>query len=253
MPIARPDSRAYRAVAVVVRNLMFALVRYDWDRGEENLPRDGGFIAAANHVTEFDALTLAHYMFDKGYEPRILAKRGLFTTPLVGWALRATRMIPVDRGTAAAARSLEAAGEQLGDGACVTILPEGTLTRDPDLWPMEGKTGLARMALASKLPVVPVAQWGAHEFLPRYGRVPRLFGRKKTVTIVAGPPVDLSDLYDRPVDSQVLRQVTDRVMDAITAQLAEIRQETPPAARFDLRRHPEYEAKRTTYPPVERP
>ncbi|MCK9793019.1 1-acyl-sn-glycerol-3-phosphate acyltransferase [Isoptericola sp. 4D.3] len=252
MPIARPDSRGYRLVARIVRPLLFATVRYDWDGGEENLPREGGFIAAANHVTEFDALTLAHYLFDKGFEPRILAKRGLFTAPVVGSVLRATRMIPVDRGTSAAATSLEAAGTQLGDGACVAILPEGTLTRDPDLWPMEGKTGLARMALTSKLPVVPVAQWGAHRILPRYGRLLRPFPRK-TVTIVAGPPVDLSDLYGRPLDTQVLREATNRVMDAIAVQLGRIRGEQPPSARFDLRKHPEYERKQTDYPPVERP
>ena len=251
MPIARPDSRAYRAVARLVRPLMFALVRYEW-RDVENLPPEGGFIAAANHATELDALTFAHFLFDQGYEPRILAKRGLFTTPVIGSLLRATRMIPVDRGSAAAAASLDAARGQLGDGACVAIFPEGTITRDPDMWPMEAKTGLARIALASKLPVVPIAQWGAHRVLPRYGRMIRPFPRK-TVTLVVGPPVDLSDLYDRPLDSQVLRETMNRVMDAITDLLADIREEPAPAARFDLRRHPEYEAKRTTYPPVERP
>lgn len=251
MPIARPDSRAYRAVARLVRPLMFALVRYEW-RDVENLPPEGGFIAAANHATELDALTFAHFLFDQGYEPRILAKRGLFTTPVIGSLLRATRMIPVDRGSAAAAASLDAARGQLGDGACVAIFPEGTITRDPDMWPMEAKTGLARIALASKLPVVPIAQWGAHRVLPRYGRMIRPFPRK-TVTMVVGPPVDLSDLYDRPLDSQVLRETMNRVMDAITDLLADIREEPAPAARFDLRRHPEYEAKRTTYPPVERP
>jgi hypothetical protein len=97
VPIARPDSRGYRAVARIVRPLMFSMIRYDW-RGGENFPRSGGFIAAANHVTEFDALTLAHYLFDQGFEPRILAKRGLFTAPLVGSVLRATRMIPVEGG-----------------------------------------------------------------------------------------------------------------------------------------------------------
>ncbi len=251
MPIARPDSRAYRAVARLVRPLMFALVRYEW-RDVENLPPEGGFIAATNHATELDALTFGHFLFDQGYEPRILAKRGLFTTPVIGSLLRATRMIPVDRGSAAAAASLDAARGQLGDGACVAIFPEGTITRDPDMWPMEAKTGLARIALASKLPVVPIAQWGAHRVLPRYGRMIRPFPRK-TVTMVVGPPVDLSDLYDRPLDSQVLRETMNRVMDAITDLLADIREEPAPAARFDLRRHPEYEAKRTTYPPVERP
>ncbi|GAB4083490.1 lysophospholipid acyltransferase family protein [Myceligenerans cantabricum] len=250
MPIARPDSVAYRAVAVVVRNVLFSIWRYDW-RGQENLPTDGGFIAAANHVTEADALSLAHFLFDSGYEPRILAKRGLFESP-VGFILRATRMIPVDRGSKAAAESLVNAGNQLGDGACVAILPEGTLTRDPDMWPMVGKTGMARLALASRLPVVPIAQWGAHRTLARYGRVPKLFPRK-TVTVAVGEPVDLSDLYDRPTDSAVLHEATRRVMEAITEVLAEVRGEEAPQARFDLRKHPEYEAKRTDYPPVERP
>lgn len=251
MPIARPSSRAYRAIAWLVRRLMFAMVRYEW-RGGENLPRSGGFIAAANHATELDALTFAHYLFDHGYEPRILAKRSLFTAPVLGSVLRATRMIPVDRGSAAAARSIQAASDQLGDGACVAIFPEGTITRDPDLWPMEAKTGLARIALASRLPVVPIAQWGAHEVLGRYGRVLKPFPRKR-VQMVAGPPVDLSDLYDRPVDSATLREVMNRVMDAITELLSELRGEPAPAARFDLRRHPEYEARKMHYPPVERP
>jgi 1-acyl-sn-glycerol-3-phosphate acyltransferase len=251
VPTARPTSRAYRAIAWLVRRLMFALVRYEW-RGAENLPTQGGFIAAANHVTEFDALTFAHFLFDHGYEPRIMAKRSLFSVPVLGSVLRSTRMIPVDRGSAAAARSIEAASHELGDGACVAIFPEGTITRDPDLWPMEAKTGLARIALASRLPVVPIAQWGAHEVLPRYGRMIRPFPRKR-VTMVAGPAVDLSDLYDRPLDSAVLREVMNRVMDALARQLSEVRGEPAPAARFDLRKHPEYEARRTHYPPVERP
>ncbi|PZR52285.1 1-acyl-sn-glycerol-3-phosphate acyltransferase [Xylanimonas oleitrophica] len=251
MPVARPDSRAFRAIAWLVRHLMFAMTRYEWS-GAENFPKKGGFIAAANHVTELDALSFAHYLFDHGYEPRILAKRSLFTAPGVGWVLRSTRMIPVDRGSAGAGRSLEAAREQLGDGACVAIFPEGTLTRDPDMWPMEGKTGLARIALTTRLPVVPIAQWGAHEILPRYGRMVRPFPRKR-VRMVAGPAVDLSDLYDRPLDSVTLREATSRVMDAITAQLETLRGEKAPEHRFDLRRHPEYEAKRRSYPPVERP
>lgn len=250
MPTARPDSLAYRAVAAVVRPTLFSVWRYDW-RGQENFPDQGGFIAAANHVTEADALSLAHFLFDSGFEPRILAKRGLFDSP-VGFILRATKMIPVERGTTAAARSLENAGNQLGDGACVAILPEGTLTRDPDLWPMTGKTGMARLALASRLPVVPIAQWGAHRTLPRYGRLPKLWPRKR-VTVVAGEPVDLSDLYDKPLDNAVLSEATERVMAAITDLLADLRGEEAPRARFDLRRHPEYAEKRTEYPPVERP
>jgi 1-acyl-sn-glycerol-3-phosphate acyltransferase len=251
VPKARPESRLYRLIAVVVRNSMFAMCRYEWSGGE-NLPASGGFIAAANHVTELDALTFVHYLFDHGYEPRVMAKKSLFTAPVLGGVMRATKMIPVDRGSAAAAESLERAGQELGDGACVAILPEGTLTRDPDLWPMEPKTGLARVALVTRLPVVPIAQWGVTEILPRYGRWLKPFPRKR-VQVRAGKPVDLSDLYDRPIDSATLREVMNRVMDAVTAELAVLRAEEPPARRFDLRKHTDHEEKKMHYPPVERP
>lgn len=251
MPIARPDSRAYRVIAWIVRHLMFAVSKPEWT-GTENLPRSEGFIAAANHATELDALSFAHFLYDQGYEPRILAKRGLFTTPVIGSLLRATRMIPVDRGSTEAGRSLEAARIELEGGACVAIFPEGTLTRDPDLWPMEGKTGLARLALATRRPVIPIAQWGAGDILARYARVLHLFGRKR-IQVRVGPAVDLSDLYDRPADSATLREATNRVMDAITRELEVLRGEKAPAARFDLRLHPGHKKKQTTYPPVERP
>jgi 1-acyl-sn-glycerol-3-phosphate acyltransferase len=117
---------------------------------------------------------------------------------------------------------------------------------------MEGKTGLARIALTTRMPVVPVAQWGANDLLPRYARVLRPWPRKR-VRLRVGPAVDLSDLYDRPLDTVSLREATSRVMDAITAELETLRGEKAPRPRFDLRKHPEYEKKQTTYPPVERP
>ncbi|GAA1868633.1 lysophospholipid acyltransferase family protein [Myceligenerans crystallogenes] len=249
-PPRPPQTLAYRFIAFLVHRIGYGLWKYDW-RGQENLPAKGGFIAAANHVTEIDPIALAHFVHANGYEPRILAKRAIFDSP-VGFALRWTNMIPVDRGTKAAAQSLADAGKLLGDGAAVVILPEGTLTRDPDLWPMVGKTGMARMALASQLPVIPIAVWGAHRTLPRYGRRPSLFPRKNVV-VSAGRAVDLSDLYDRPADGATLAEATERVMAAITSELAGIRGGEPPKHRFDLRKHPEYEAKRTDYPPVERP
>ena len=217
-------------VARIVRPALFAMTRTDW-HGAENLPSGTGFIAAANHVTNLDPLTFAHYLYDNGHVPRILAKSSLFATPVVGAVMRATGQVPVHRNSTKAGDSLRSAVAALEQGEAVAIFPEGTLTRDPDLWPMTAKTGVARLALTTRKPVVPVAQWGAHRVLARYGRLPHPFPRKK-VTIVAGPPVDLSDLYDRPLEAAVLREATDRVMDAITALLAEIRGEQPPAERF---------------------
>ncbi len=241
-------NRTYRNVARIVRTFLRVVSRRDW-RGTENLHREGGFLVAANHVTEIDSVTTAHVLYDNGVAPRILAKAGLFTVPVLGAVLRGTGQITVDRGTTRAVDALDGAVRAIDGGEVVLVFPEGTLTRDPDLWPMAAKTGLARLALASRAPVVPMAQWGSQDLLARYSKRLRPFPRK-TVRALVGQPVPLDDLYDRPRDAAVLREATDRVMDAITALLEELRGETAPKPRFDLREHPEYEVRRTTYPPV---
>ncbi len=86
---------------------------------------------------------------------------------------------------------LKQAEKALAEGAAVIFYPEGTATRDPDLWPMVAKTGVARLALATGAPVIPVAHWGTQDVLPYGSKKPRLFPRK-TVRTVAGKPVDLS-------------------------------------------------------------
>jgi 1-acyl-sn-glycerol-3-phosphate acyltransferase len=97
---------------------------------------------------------------------------------------------------------------------------------------MSGKTGAARVSLETGCAVIPVAQWGPEEILPPYSKRLHLLPRK-TVHVLAGPPVDLDDLRGGPITSAVLRTATDRILDAITAQLAELRCELPPATRFD--------------------
>ncbi len=236
MPAPERSNRAYRNIARVVRPLLLASTVRDW-RGTEHLRQPGGFIAAANHMTNVDPLTFAHFLYDNGIAPRVLAKASLFSIPVVGGILRASGQIPVHRNTADAGRSLSAAIEALAAGECVAVFPEGTLTREPDLWPMAGKTGVARLALTTRAPVVPIAQWGPQDLMGRYQKLVKPFPRKK-ITVVAGPPVDLSDLYDRAQDTAVLREATERVMDAITTLLEEIRGEQAPAERFVWRRPP---------------
>ena len=239
---------AYRILASVVRPFMRLVTRHDW-RGTENLHREGGFIAACNHATEIDPLTVAHVLWDNGVAPRILAKASLFKVPVLGAVMRATHQLPVERGGARASDSLGTAGRALAAGEVILVFPEGTLTRDPDLWPMAGKTGVARLALASRAPVIPIAQWGATELLPRYSKKFRPIPPKK-ITVRVGEPVALDDLYDRATDAQVLREATDRVLDAITALMEDARGEVAPKPRFDLRDHPDYEERRTEYPPL---
>jgi 1-acyl-sn-glycerol-3-phosphate acyltransferase len=142
----------------------------------------------------------------------------------------------VYRNTGRAADAFRAAVGAVESGKCVGVYPEGTLTRDPGLWPMVGKTGAARIALTTRCPVIPVAQWGPQEILAPYSKRPHLFPRK-TMHVLAGPPVDLSDLHDHPLDAAVLREATARIMAAITALLVELRGEPAPAERFDSRKH----------------
>lgn len=224
----------YRVVAGILKPFLRMVGKRDW-QGTEHLPSTGGYIAASNHMTNFDPLTFAHYLYDSSRPPRILAKASLWKVPVLGAVLTRTGMIPVHRNTAGAASSLAVAVAQLQGGECVAVFPEGTLTRDPDLWPMVGKTGAARLALSSRVPVVPVAQWGPQDILPQYSKRLRPFPRKK-VSVHAGPAVDLADLYDRPMDAAALREATERIMAAITGLLEEIRGESAPAVRFDMRR-----------------
>lgn len=224
----------YRAAAMILRPIARVVARRDW-RGAEHLPATGGFIAVANHVTNLDAIVFAHFLYDHGAPPRFLAKHSLFEVPVFGSLIRRSGQIPVHRNTPEAASALGPARELLDAGHCLGIFPEGTFTRDPDLWPMTARPGAVRLALASRVPIIPVAQWGAQDILGRYAKIPSLLPRK-TVHVHAGPPVHLDDLYDRADDPAVLREATERIMGTITAMLAEIRGEQPPERVYDTRR-----------------
>ena len=226
----------YRLAAVIVKPWLIVFFKRDW-RGMEHIPAEGGFITAINHNSYLDPLSYAHFQYNTGRVPRFLAKAGLFRAPIVGTLLRGTGQIPVFRESADAASAFRAAVTAINSGECVAFYPEGTLTRDPALWPMVGKTGAARVALLTRAPVIPVAQWGAHEAMPPYAREKRLrLLPRKTFRVLAGPPVDLTEFYDREPTAETLRAATDRIMDAITALLAELRGEPAPAERYDLRK-----------------
>ncbi|TBO61168.1 1-acyl-sn-glycerol-3-phosphate acyltransferase [Streptomyces kasugaensis] len=226
----------YRLAAVICKPPLLVLFKRDW-QGMEHIPADGGFITAVNHNSYLDPLSYAHYQYNTGRVPRFLAKAGLFKGGFVGLMMRGTGQIPVYRETTDAAVAFRAAVAAIDKGECVAFYPEGTLTRDPEMWPMQGKTGAARVALLTKAPVIPVAQWGANDVMPPYAKEKklRLFPRK-TLRVKAGPPVDLSAFYGQEPTAEVLRAVTDTIMAAVTAQLAEVRGEPVPAEPYDHRK-----------------
>jgi 1-acyl-sn-glycerol-3-phosphate acyltransferase len=109
---------------------------------------------------------------------------------------------------------------------------------------MTGKTGAARVALQTRCPVVPIAQWGANELLPPYSKKAYILPRK-THHVLAGPPVDLSRFYGKEMTAEVLREATEVIMAAVTRLLEEIRGEKAPATPYDPRRERIEQRRRT--------
>ncbi|ORT59093.1 lysophospholipid acyltransferase family protein [Streptomyces sp. CB03238] len=220
----------YWLIATVVRAANRVFARREW-QGGHHLPVAGGYITVINHNSYVDAFAYGHFQYDSGKPPHFFVKASLFKVPVLGAALRATGQIPVERRSTRAADSLRAAYEAVRSGECVAIYPEGTLTRDPELWPGPPKTGAARLALMTRAPVIPVAQWGAHELVPPYARGGRRVRLRPRPTLVvhAGPPVDLSDLYDAGLTVPVLREASSRIMDAVVTLLEDIRGEKRPS------------------------
>ena len=233
-PLQERRGWAFSLAVPIVKSVLFATTKRTWIDGEK-IPATGGCILVFNHVSHADPLTAAHLVYDYGRIPRYLAKSGLFKNRFLGFFLKAAGQIPVERLTRNAKGAFDAAVAAVEAGHCVVVYPEGTLTRDPDLWPMVGKSGAARIALATGCPVVPVGQWGAHNLLYPYAKKPHLFPRTR-ITVKVGDPVPLDDLRDRPRTTETINEATSRIMAALTELVAELRHEVPPVERFDPRR-----------------
>jgi 1-acyl-sn-glycerol-3-phosphate acyltransferase len=122
--------------------------------------------------------------------------------------------------------------QALADGKVLLNYIEGTITRDPEGWPMVPKTGTARLALMTGAPVLPVAQWGAQDLMPAYSGKINVRSRAH-IQYSMGEPVDLSDLTGGADDHEAVAIATTRIMDAIVSQLETLRGETAPTELYD--------------------
>jgi len=233
-----------RVIVFFLRPLLMVLTKRDW-QGQEKLP-EGGFVLAPNHISHLDPFLISHFMVDQGISPRFLAKDTLMSLPLGGRIMHDAEQIPVFRSTEGAAESLRAAIAAVEGGSVVTIYPEGTITRDPAAWPMTGRTGAVRVALATGRPLIPVMQWGPQEILWPYTKKPRIFPRK-TIHVRVGDPLDLSDFEGRELTEPLLREATNRLMDVLTAMMSEVRGELPSTPRIDVH---SLKKPRSTYKPT---
>lgn len=243
MSVPRQKSRSERAkpsifwiLAGLALPLVAVLTRFRIIDGEK-LPRNGPCIIAPNHYSEIDPVMIGAVVWKRGRLPRFLAKESLFRVPVLGWFLRASGQIPVARDRHVRGNdSLDQAQKIVDDGRVVIIYPEGTLTRDPDLWPMKGRNGAARLAIESKIPVIPVAHWGTQEIMGRYSKKISIFPRK-TIRVAFGDPVDLSAFHGRSMDAATLNEATALIMSAITSLLEGLRDQQAPEVRWDPTQH----------------
>jgi len=239
----REKTPIFRLMAFILLPPMWFLARIQV-RGEEHIPATGAFIVAPNHYSEIDPAVTGVAMWKVGRMPRYLAKASLFRVPFVGWLLRTSGQVPVERaGTRGGGDPLIAARKIAREGLAVVVYPEGTLTRDPDLWPMRGKSGAVRIALQENLEIIPLAHWGTQKIMPRYARRISVFPRKD-VRVLFGAPVDLSAFRSKPLDNETLAAATNAVMNDITALFEELRGEKAPAQRWDPAEHNQQETGR---------
>jgi 1-acyl-sn-glycerol-3-phosphate acyltransferase len=190
--------------------------------GLERIPADGPAIVACNHISYLDPLTNGDAVHRAGRRPRFLAKDDLFRIPVVGSVLRGARQIPVVRGTRDAS-SLDRAVQALEGGEVVVIYPEGTVTTRDDGLPMDAKTGVARLALRSGAPVLPMASWGSRAVWQKSGRGSLKFGRP--ILTKVGEAIAFERDPDAAADRW--RAVTAEVMAEVTALVIELRDRYP--------------------------
>ena len=234
MPALRPGVEItwqIRTLAHILRPFVRLLYKVEVT-GTENLPKSGGYVLAANHVTTLDALAVAYMMYFRLHRaPHFLAKEGLFRTPIVGPVLLACGQIPVFRSGRNNADPMQSAYDVLNAGHTIGIFPEGTLTREPNQWPMRARTGAIRLSLETGVPIIPVGQWGTEAVMDTYSSKIRPKPWHK-VRIVIGKPISMDPYKDKKMSTEDLVELSDQVMVEITKIVEELRGEKAPAKRF---------------------
>jgi 1-acyl-sn-glycerol-3-phosphate acyltransferase len=226
---------AMQLVARVLGLVMRLLFTVKLLKGKENVPKTGAYILAGNHVTYLDAIATAYLTFFKLKRgPHFMAKGPLFNVPVLGPMLRGVGQIPVYRNGRVNAEPMDAAKHFLQAGRVITIFPEGTLTRDPEGWPMKGRPGAVRLALETGTPVIPFGQWGTEAIMPTYEKkfLPQPW---HACRFIIGKEIDLDKFRGRKLSNAELLEATDIVMQEILKLTAEVRGEKAPKQLYDPR------------------
>jgi 1-acyl-sn-glycerol-3-phosphate acyltransferase len=214
----------------IVKNMLVPVMKlfFRWRfLGAEKIPRNGPAIIAANHISYFDPLCHGYLIVRCKRRPRFFAKSELWRNPFLRFILSNAGQIPVERGTGETG-PVEKAEEALGRGEVVVIYPEATISRNEDLTPMQGKTGVARVALASGAPVFPVAVWGSHWVKPKARKA--VWKWRRLIMLNVGAPMAFPEHAGRQDDPEVRREVTDRIvaeLDRLARELHKLHPDGP--------------------------
>ena len=234
--IPKVPKREFGLLLLLVAGVIAILLRLSMrivSRGHEQIPRTGPYVLVGNHLSYLDPLAVAYVLLLRSRRaPHFLAKESLFRVPLLGWLLPRVGQIPVYRLGGSNEEPLRAARALLQANHGLLIFPEGTLTRDPNLWPMRGKPGAVRLAIESGAPIFPVAHWGVERILGNYSKRFRP-GLWKRVEVVVGPEIDISEFRGRELTSEDLAAATEKVMRTIASMVGDLRGEQPPAKLWD--------------------
>lgn len=222
-----PLLKALAPVGILVNNAINKATYH----GAENVPSSGGAIFVSNHTAHLDFLSVGAALYQSGRAPCFSAGSDFFRIPVLGAALRGVGAIDVPKDAPNASGALVPMRDALDEGRSLLVFPEGTFTRDPQLWPMRGKTGVARLAkMRPEVPVIPVAHWGNEAFLNPWDKSIDLSTLRCQLDVSFGAPIELAGAAEvRAGESEyeALTRATGYMMDAIEAQLVPLREANP--------------------------
>lgn len=225
---AAEASGFYRLMALPVRALHH-LIQHVEVTGAHNIPASGPAIIVANHTAHLDAITVGAAVYEAGRAASFAAASDFFELPVLGHVLRAIDAVAVYRGSDRAKDAVADIGEACRQGRVLLLFPEGSFTRDPQVWPMKAKTGIARiMAAFPDVPVIPLAHWGNERLLDPWDHSvswSNLVRRDTRVSVSVGQPLELTVSPDASYADLVA--ASEAVMQAIEDLLIPLRQANP--------------------------
>ncbi len=199
--------RAVNHIIISILNFVLLLAARRRYSGLDLIPDAGGVLVVSNHISHLDAFALPHAVRSAGRNPLGMGKVELFRLPVVGGWFAKIGHVSVDRAAVTPSAALAPAADALRAGKVLCMYPEGTINTTPELGLLPGRTGVARLAYAAGVSVVPIGQWGPHLALTPTGRVaalraPRMFGwvrshrvpRRPVCQLIVGEPITAGEL-----------------------------------------------------------